>query len=209
MSFAQMKRDELYELAVENFAVEVSQTANKQQIIAALTESGVTWDMAKTFDKNAAAIAEAEEEVAEVEKPADIPSGVITTLSMDVPVRKLADPVVDEDYIRVPKGVDGRVINNVFIPTSEESPLLDQEYVTQGLYTAGEQKVRQGAASSPVSDVILMKMERENPSYEIRGYKFTRDNPFSLVSSTDVDFILSHADGFKIASPREAKEFYG
>ncbi len=161
MSFDKLKRDALYELATENFAVEVSETANKQQIIAALAENGVTWEMAKVFDKNAAAVAE-ETEAAPQPAP-----GVITSAQAQMKEVPQPAPVVEE----------------------EDKPEPVSVATTQ--------------------DFLLLKMERENPRYEIRGYKFTQKDPFVLVKSSDADFILTHEEGFKQASPSEAKEYYG
>lgn len=159
MSFTQMKRDALYTLATENFGVEVSETATKPQIVAALAEMGVDWEMAKTFDKSAA---EVDEEIRAEEE-----ATVITTTTMHVETP--GSPVVQE--------VPVVVVEKPVAPTAPE--------------------------------VALLKMERENQRYDIRGYTFTRENPFVLVNADDADFIISHEDGFKMASPREAKEFYG
>ena len=43
MSFEKLDRDELYRSAIEDFAVEVEEGANKKVILAALLESGVEW----------------------------------------------------------------------------------------------------------------------------------------------------------------------
>lgn len=59
------------------------------------------------------------------------------------------------------------------------------------------------------SDAILIKMERRNPTYELRGYVFKAAHPFALVSEEDANWILENEKGFRIASPKEAKEFYG
>lgn len=58
------------------------------------------------------------------------------------------------------------------------------------------------------SGQVLMKMVRANPTYQIRGYTFTRRHPFALVSSEDANYIIDHIEGFRIASPREAEEYY-
>lgn len=55
---------------------------------------------------------------------------------------------------------------------------------------------------------VLLYMERENPTYRVRGYTFTREHPFALVKEKDADFITSHEEGFRYATPREAAEFY-
>lgn len=160
MSFEKMERDDLYRLATENFGVEVSETADEQAIIVALNDNGVTWEMAKTYDASAAAIAEKEEESK---------GNVVTSAAAqvkDVPEPKKA----------------GR-------PRKAVVEILEPEV--------------------PAEDVILIKMDRENPRYDIRGYKFTREAPFALVKESDADFILTHEEGFKQATPKEAKEFYG
>lgn len=173
MSFKKMKRDDLYALATENFGVEVSETANHSQIMAALAEMGVTWDMAKVYDKNAAVIAEEEalEEAARIETSR---ANVITSAQAQV---KTAPAVTVSE---TPRGVNVEV---------EAVPV---------------------AVVAPVQpDVILLKMERENGRYDIRGHRFTRDNPFALVQIDDASYILENIEGFKQASPKEAKEFYG
>lgn len=213
MSFTAMRRDDLYELATNNFAVDVKETATKPQIIAALAEEGVTWEMAQTFDKNAQA-------VVEVLDPTP-PAGVITAASTKPTPEKIEDvvleveppaevnPAIDHDlveplemvdFIKVPKDIDGFVKDNVFTPFESESPVVLEDITT----TTNRLPFAQHDG-----DVVLLKMERDNPRYDIRGYSFTQQNPFALVKDRDADFILSHNDGFKVASPREAKEFYG
>jgi hypothetical protein len=59
------------------------------------------------------------------------------------------------------------------------------------------------------SDAVLVKMIRPNHSYEIRGYKFTRQHPFVPVSKDDADYLVEKDGGFRAASPRELREFYG
>jgi hypothetical protein len=66
--------------------------------------------------------------------------------------------------------------------------------------------VKPSAAS--VEDRVLIRMTRANPTFEIRGARFTKDNPYALVAERDADFIVENYEGFRIASPREVKEFY-
>ena len=56
--------------------------------------------------------------------------------------------------------------------------------------------------------LVLIKMVRVNPLYEVRGYRFTANNPFVLVREEDADHILLEEDGFRQATPRELKEYY-
>ncbi|QJD50798.1 hypothetical protein KNV00_gp221 [Streptomyces phage Bmoc] len=55
---------------------------------------------------------------------------------------------------------------------------------------------------------VLLRMTRANPTFEVRGARFTRDNPYAIVKERDADFIIENYEGFRIASPREVKEFY-
>ena len=58
------------------------------------------------------------------------------------------------------------------------------------------------------SSLVLLKMTRSNGTYEVRGHRFTRDHPYLPVSEDDANFILDNIEGFKIATPREAEEYY-
>lgn len=67
-------------------------------------------------------------------------------------------------------------------------------------------------AQAPVfqpAATYLIKMERDNPLYETRGYKFTQENPYALMSAADADYVLSREDGFRQATPSELQEYYG
>lgn len=57
-------------------------------------------------------------------------------------------------------------------------------------------------------EVVLVKMERANPSYEINGHVFTREHPYVAMSAEDADFIFESQDGFRMATPREIQEYY-
>jgi hypothetical protein len=58
-------------------------------------------------------------------------------------------------------------------------------------------------------DSYLIKMTRDNVLYETRGYRFTQEHPYALVSAKDAQYILSKEDGFRQAFPDELEEFYG
>lgn len=65
------------------------------------------------------------------------------------------------------------------------------------------------AVEEVVPDEVLVKMTRPNFSYQVRGYRFTRDHPFLLVSEEDADYLVEQDGGFRTATPREAREYYG
>ncbi len=64
------------------------------------------------------------------------------------------------------------------------------------------------AEKAKEENLVLVYMTRENPLYEVRGYRFTKNNPYQLVREEDADHILLAEDGFRQATPREVKEFY-
>lgn len=60
----------------------------------------------------------------------------------------------------------------------------------------------------PEDDKVLVKMTRFNNTYHIRGYQFSRQHPFALVTEDDADYLCRVDGGFQMATPREAREFY-
>lgn len=66
-------------------------------------------------------------------------------------------------------------------------------------------------ADQPVAltDQFLLKMVRDNELFQTRGYEFTAEHPYALVSATDAQWILENEDGFRQAFPQELAEFYG
>ena len=57
--------------------------------------------------------------------------------------------------------------------------------------------------------VVLVKMQRMNPTFSFRGYKFTREHPFVLMNETDADAIMILENGFSRATVQEAEVYYG
>ncbi|UMO76244.1 hypothetical protein SEA_TOMAS_55 [Streptomyces phage Tomas] len=76
----------------------------------------------------------------------------------------------------------------------------------------GVEKIEKASFDEPAEadeeSKVLIKMTRANGTFEVRGAKFTRDNPYALVPERNADFILDTYEGFKIASPKEVKEYY-
>ena len=67
---------------------------------------------------------------------------------------------------------------------------------------------RKSAKPAPKGDVVLVRMERANPSYEIDGHVFTREHPYVAMSPEDADFIFDTQEGFRMATPKEIQEYY-
>ena len=55
---------------------------------------------------------------------------------------------------------------------------------------------------------FLLVMTRANPTWETHGIKFTQENPFRLVTEEVANAIIDSEDGFRMASPREVREYY-
>lgn len=143
--------------AVEDFAVPVDSDANKDTVLAALTEAGIGWDMyCKLMGWN--------------------------------------EPVTDPIPVLTDEG------DEAVEPVAPKTHLIGGEEVI--IHTA-EAPVPQ------VKEKYLLKMERKNPQFNIRGHKFTKEHPYALVDRADLDHILDNEKGFRMATPRELEEFYG
>lgn len=57
-------------------------------------------------------------------------------------------------------------------------------------------------------DMVLVKMNRANFSYEIRGYTFTKEHPFVAMDKNIAQAIFDKEEGFVLATPAEVQEFY-
>lgn len=85
------------------------------------------------------------------------------------------------------------------------------------------EETRQGTAEEPFAqpaaqavqfnEHVLIKMERQNPTFDILGHRFTKKQPFKVVSPDEAQKIIDTAatmgGGFRIATPAEAKEYFG
>jgi hypothetical protein len=60
-----------------------------------------------------------------------------------------------------------------------------------------------------VDSTVLLKMDRQNPTFEAYGHMFTKKHPFAVMAAEDAQRIIDNFEGFRIASPAEAKSFYG
>lgn len=70
-------------------------------------------------------------------------------------------------------------------------------------------EVPRTALPTQAPDEYILKMTRENELYQTRGYTWTSEHPYALVSSADAQWILENEDGFRQAFPQELSEFYG
>lgn len=131
MSFDTLKVTELKKIA-EDFGVETDQLKNKNDVIAALAEEGVTWAV---YQKT---IKDIEDNLEEAPEP-----------------------------------------QTKFDPKKEIS-----------------------------EDDVLVRMTRANFSYQIQGFKFTKEHPFVAMKKEQAQAIFDKEEGFRLANPKEVQEFY-
>lgn len=160
-SFKDLKVEELRRSAVEDFAVEVTDKDNKDSVIAALTESGVTWGDYVSQHPEV--------------KP-ELP-----------PVESNRETEPDRGNVIGAKEVNGEPVENA-VPTPPKVRVQEKTFTPEDQY--------------------LIKMVRENPLYETRGYRFTQKHPYALVSAADAEYILNNEEGFRQAFPKELEEYY-
>jgi len=132
MSFTDLKITELRK-AADSFGIDTKEFKTKPEIIAALEEEGITWQMYSKFDS-----AEKEDiEIPEIEK-----------------------------------------------------------------------KKRESKLMGKTANQVLVKMERMNHSYQVGVYTFSQEHPFIAMSETEAQKIFDTEQGFRLATPREAQEYY-
>jgi hypothetical protein len=61
---------------------------------------------------------------------------------------------------------------------------------------------------SQSKDDVLVRMTRANFRYDILGYTFTKEHPFIAMKEEDAQKIFDMEEGFRLATPREAQEYY-
>ena len=130
MSFETLKLSEIKKIA-EDFGVDIENLKSKVDIIAALSEEGVTWAV---YSKTLKDIEDATEEIEVLPK---------------------FDPKKDQD-----------------------------------------------------KDSVLVRMTRANFRYDAMGYTFTQEHPFVAMSEDEAQEIFDREDGFRLATPKEAQDFY-
>lgn len=57
-------------------------------------------------------------------------------------------------------------------------------------------------------DDVLLKMTRQNPYFEVYGKVFTKEHPFVICTEDEAQLIIDAEEGFAIATPREAAQYY-
>lgn len=181
--FKDLDAGELYRSAVADFAlpVEEEDKGKKKVLLAAFVEGGVSW---------ADYVAQHPELTPEDKSPA------VTDRENDF--TRQGD-VITSQYD--PKGLTVGAVDD----EGWERPEADEDV---DLLQKQQVIVQQPLKLRP-EDEYLIKMVRDNPLYQVRGYTFTADHPYALVKADDAMYILEKEDGFRQAYPQELQEFYG
>lgn len=95
----------------------------------------------------------------------------------------------------------------------EQGVTLDQILGAQEVLGITENKessdaLTRFASPAPEDSRVVVKMDRENKTYPILGYKFTQDHPFVVMDEADALWITETVEGFRIVHPNEASKFY-
>lgn len=86
---------------------------------------------------------------------------------------------------------------------------LQESGKTYSMYKRFTESVEEsGIDQIEFSKTILLKMQRQNPTFELFGYRFTRSHPYQVMPQEDAQKIMDSHEGFVIASPDEVKSFY-
>jgi hypothetical protein len=98
--------------------------------------------------------------------------------------------------------------------------LLEEEGITFQMYskfTSSEkeeievpevEKKRRENKIMKTTNSVLVKMERSNHSYQTLNYTFSQEHPFVAMPESDAQRIFDTQAGFRLATPREAQEYY-
>jgi nucleoid-associated protein YgaU len=176
------KKDRLLRAAVLT-ETQVDESATKAVIAAALEDNDVDLEYYNAF---VLPQIEAEEAAVEAAKageelePAD--NGVL--VEEEVKPERAA-----------PKANDN-VVTSADLGNKEEDLKTGPEKEEVEAYDAGE------------SDEVLVRYTGFSRHYEKKGYKFTKDHPFAPVPKDKVDDLLDSSELLRMASPREAQDFY-
>lgn len=94
--------------------------------------------------------------------------------------------------------------------------LFEEEGISYDMYEkfsgAEKEDIEDDSLPAPSLEVtqnsILVKMDRRNPSYQVGRYTFTQQHPFMVMTEDDAQRIFDTESGFRVATPREAQEYY-
>lgn len=126
------------------------------------------------------------------------------------PLREVVKQFVGED-----EAASARNKNELLAVLNEEGVTFAMYQAMQNAEPADPEDVLPPQSSQPktidpedLKDKILVRMERENGTFQFRGVTFTKDHPYALLDEDTANAICTMYEGFRPALPREAQEFY-
>lgn len=89
---------------------------------------------------------------------------------------------------------------------SESEDSTDEEQSKDDAETADEPE----PVSDDVSDgeMVLIKMDRKNGTFETHGMRFSKDHPYRSVPADVAEEIVEKVPGFRMALPSEVRDYY-
>lgn len=132
---------------------------------------------------------------------------IIARLVEDGVTQEMVDTFLDGKAARI-EALEKAEAEAAAAAAAEEAAVITSAAVTGKGRGRAKAAVAAPVAKVEVPDQVLIYMDRENPTYKIRGYTFTKDHPFALVREADAEYIVEHEEGFSYATPKQAREFY-
>jgi hypothetical protein len=102
--------------------------------------------------------------------------------------------------------LDGDETNKQIIAKLKENN-VGYEFYKKAFLENDTEEDQETSALFASSDVLI-KMERKNPTFQAYGVTFTREHPYAIVNESTAQDIIDNYEGFRLASPAEAKAFY-
>lgn len=71
-----------------------------------------------------------------------------------------------------------------------------------------EEKSAPVEGGEPSGNMVLIKMERKNATFDIRGMRFSKEHPYRSVEAEVAEEIIENVPGFRMALPSEVRDYY-
>lgn len=94
--------------------------------------------------------------------------------------------------------------------TPEPEPTDEAEPEVEEVADEAPEPESEPKAADSGGDEILVRFVGKNPTLQTEGFTFKASNPFRVMSEDDAERVFEgyYGDKFRVATPKEAKEFY-
>lgn len=117
-----------------------------------------------------------------------------------------SDPVTWDDYKDVYLDSDVKKAEDRKAAVEEEARLAAEADPDEPVDE--DTPVEQDLEPESKEDLILVRMDRKNGTYETHGLRFTKAHPYKPVPLSVGESIIKTEKGFSIALPSEVEEYY-